>query len=309
MNLGVGPGSAPAFNTILGVSANGLKTSGGWSTAIGYQALRGDVNGNFNTAVGSSALTSGGGGSHNTSLGFYALGASTSGSNNVAIGSQAGSSVVSSSNSIYVGYNAYPLATGQTNQIVIGTSTTGLGSNTTVIGNSSTTDTAIYGRMLVNYSSPVIGTHALDVNGTARVSGGLTISAAFGLNLSAAASYLSFNSTTLLIGDAPSLIGGGTAGLGIRGAAIVFGTGGIGYHYLTNDYALFSTQSGAVNLSSGIPASAVLEARSTTKGFLPPRGTNTQMLAIASPATGLMFYDTTNNKLNCYDGTTWQACW
>jgi hypothetical protein len=56
-------------------------------------------------------------------------------------------------------------------------------------------------------------------------------------------------------------------------------------------------------------ASAILQADSTTKGFLPPRGTNTQMLAIASPATGLMFYDTTNNKLNCYDGTTWQACW
>jgi hypothetical protein len=55
--------------------------------------------------------------------------------------------------------------------------------------------------------------------------------------------------------------------------------------------------------------SARLQVNSTTQGFLPPRGTNTQMLAIASPATGLMFYDTTNNKLNCYDGTTWQACW
>jgi hypothetical protein len=55
--------------------------------------------------------------------------------------------------------------------------------------------------------------------------------------------------------------------------------------------------------------SAILNVESTTKGFLPPRGTNTQMLAIASPATGLMFYDTTNNKLNVYDGTTWQACW
>jgi hypothetical protein len=56
-------------------------------------------------------------------------------------------------------------------------------------------------------------------------------------------------------------------------------------------------------------ASALLNVQSTTQGFLPPRGTNTQMLAIASPATGLIFYDTTNNKLNCYDGTTWQACW
>jgi hypothetical protein len=56
-------------------------------------------------------------------------------------------------------------------------------------------------------------------------------------------------------------------------------------------------------------ASSILNLNSTTKGFLPPRGTNTQMLAIASPATGLIFFDTTNNKLNCYDGTTWQPCW
>jgi len=56
-------------------------------------------------------------------------------------------------------------------------------------------------------------------------------------------------------------------------------------------------------------ASAIVNVESTTQGFLPPRGTNAQMLAITSPATGLIFFDTTNNKLNCYDGTTWQPCW
>ena len=61
--------------------------------------------------------------------------------------------------------------------------------------------------------------------------------------------------------------------------------------------------------ASTVNSSAILQIDSTTKGFLPPRGTNTQMLAIATPATGLMFYDTTNNKLNVYDGTTWQPCW
>jgi hypothetical protein len=52
-------------------------------------------------------------------------------------------------------------------------------------------------------------------------------------------------------------------------------------------------------------ASAILDIRSTTRGFLPPRGTNTQMNAISSPATGLVFYDTTNNKLCVYDATSW----
>ena len=53
-------------------------------------------------------------------------------------------------------------------------------------------------------------------------------------------------------------------------------------------------------------ASSQLTIESTTKGFLPPRMSNAQMLAIATPATSLMVYDTTNNKLCCYDGTTWQ---
>jgi hypothetical protein len=50
------------------------------------------------------------------------------------------------------------------------------------------------------------------------------------------------------------------------------------------------------NLSVGYAgeadASAVIEARSTTKGFLPPRMTNAQRIAIATPAVGLMVYCT-----------------
>ena len=52
-------------------------------------------------------------------------------------------------------------------------------------------------------------------------------------------------------------------------------------------------------------ASAKLQLDSTTKGFLPPRMTTTQKNAIASPATGLVVYDTTTNKLCCYNGSTW----
>jgi hypothetical protein len=52
-------------------------------------------------------------------------------------------------------------------------------------------------------------------------------------------------------------------------------------------------------------ASAVLECNSTTRGFLPPRMTTTQKNAIASPATGLVVYDTDLNALCTYNGTTW----
>jgi hypothetical protein len=52
-------------------------------------------------------------------------------------------------------------------------------------------------------------------------------------------------------------------------------------------------------------ASALLTMTSTTKGFLPPRMTTTEKNAIASPATGLMVYDTTLNLIALYNGTIW----
>jgi hypothetical protein len=52
-------------------------------------------------------------------------------------------------------------------------------------------------------------------------------------------------------------------------------------------------------------ASAKMQIDSTTSGFLPPRMTTTQKNAIASPAAGLVVYDSTTNKLQCYNGSTW----
>ena len=55
--------------------------------------------------------------------------------------------------------------------------------------------------------------------------------------------------------------------------------------------------------------SAKLAVVSTTQGFLPPVMTTAQRNAITSPATGLLLFNTTTGKLECYDGTTWQAAW
>jgi hypothetical protein len=52
-------------------------------------------------------------------------------------------------------------------------------------------------------------------------------------------------------------------------------------------------------------ASAQLDISSTTKGFLPPRMTTTEKNAIATPAAGLMVYDTTLNQMSYYNGTSW----
>jgi hypothetical protein len=53
-------------------------------------------------------------------------------------------------------------------------------------------------------------------------------------------------------------------------------------------------------------ASALLQVDSTTQGVLFPRMTTTQKNAIASPATGLVVFDTTLGKL-CVFSTTWQT--
>jgi hypothetical protein len=59
---------------------------------------------------------------------------------------------------------------------------------------------------------------------------------------------------------------------------------------------------------NNIDPSSVLQADSTTQGFLPPRMITTQMNAIASPATGLMVFvtDSTPPSPFWYDGTTWR---
>ncbi|MFH2094609.1 MAG: hypothetical protein ABIJ16_02820, partial [Bacteroidota bacterium] len=51
--------------------------------------------------------------------------------------------------------------------------------------------------------------------------------------------------------------------------------------------------------------SAMLDVKSTTKGFLAPRVTTTQRNAIASPAAGLLVYDTTIGGYYYYNGSAW----
>ena len=74
---------------------------------------------------------------------------------------------------------------------------------------------------------------------------------------------------------------------------------------------LFSTTAHAagtaINETGEMPdVSAILDAHSLTKGFLPPRMTAAQRGAIASPATGLQVYQTDATAgLYVYNGTAW----
>ena len=69
------------------------------------------------------------------------------------------------------------------------------------------------------------------------------------------------------------------------------------------------TVGGQVSIGNASPnASARLQVDSTTQGFLPPRGTNAQRNAIASPAVGLIFYCTDATEgLYIYTSSGWKS--
>lgn len=64
---------------------------------------------------------------------------------------------------------------------------------------------------------------------------------------------------------------------------------------------------GIIVNGGALDASAVFQINSTTQGFLPPRMTETERDAIASPAEGLIVHNLTTNAPNYYDGSAWAA--
>ena len=92
--------------------------------------------------------------------------------------------------------------------------------------------------------------------------------------------------------------------LGGSSNSLVFGTG-IGAAPVDR---MTINASGNVGIGTTAPnASALLDVQSTTKGVRMPNMTTTQKNAIASPAAGLMVFDTTLAKLCVYTGAAWQT--
>jgi len=81
---------------------------------------------------------------------------------------------------------------------------------------------------------------------------------------------------------------------------------------LSSLIALFLLISSALHAQVGINAdnsapdpSAMLDVKSTTKGFLPPRMNTTQRDAIATTVTGLVIFNTDCNDLQLFNGSGW----
>jgi hypothetical protein len=170
-------------NTVVGQDALRSNTTASNNTAMGHEAMYATTTGADNTAVGKDALENNTTGNENIAIGGSALTFNTTGSGNTAIGRLAGISLTgfntSPTNSIYIGRNAYALAANQTNQIVIGENTTGAGSNTVTLGNSSITTTRLRGAVQGNSFVKDGGTSSQILMGDGSVAtagSGITIS-------------------------------------------------------------------------------------------------------------------------------------
>jgi hypothetical protein len=289
--------------------------------AIGANALKVTTSGANNTAVGTNAMENNTTGANNFALGTAAFINNTTGSKNIAIGVEAsrfisGGSTASTiqNNSIFIGELTKPLADNQTNQIVIGYNETGLGSNTTVIGNSSTTFGRWWGRLLLGTSTDA--GFGLDVNGTARVQDRLTIVKSELGTFDGVSVQNTNNGYTTVIRAKDNSTGFCEFGLGGTSSAFpneaFFYTNKSNLDFYANadrKLRIFGATGNVLIQTGGTftdVASSILTINSTTKGFLPPRMTTAEKNAIATPAAGLIVYDTTLNKL-CVFTTAWET--
>lgn len=156
-------------NTAIGYQSLNANTTGFRNTAIGHYSLLSNITGNYNTANGVFSLQFNITGTENTAIGYTSLYSNTIGSRNVAIGVSSGRYQADGSalltdpeDSIYIGYGARGCSNADSNSIVIGYKAIGIGANTTVIGNSSTATTVIFGSVGLGIASPDT---ALDING------------------------------------------------------------------------------------------------------------------------------------------------
>jgi len=146
----------------------------------------------------------------------------------------------------------------------------------------------------------------LDVNGTARVSGALTASANINVDSGTSNSAILFKT----LGINKGVIGTDASIFGVNNSIIGL------YVYGANDFELSTNNvrrliaKGNGNILIGTTtdvASSKLTVESTTQGFLPPRMTTTQKNAIATPAAGLVVYDTTLGKLCVRTAAAWET--
>ncbi len=279
--------SAGHNNIAAGHSSLYKNTIGTSNVALGLYSLYSNTEGNDNFSGGEKSLYSNTIGASNIALGLYSLYTNTSGNDNIAAGYASLYSNTDGSNNIALGSNAL-------NSNTTGTYNTAIGNAANVASASLTNATAIGNGAIVNTSNTVqLGNSSVT---SVITSGAITAPSFIGtLNGNAttattattAGNITATTNTTLT--TLSSLISVGTIASLTTGA-------------ITNSGKVI------VGASSAASASAVLEANSTTQGFLPPRMSGAQRNAILSKVAGLVVWCTNcgqNGELQVYNGTAW----
>jgi hypothetical protein len=311
--LGVG---TPA---LINIGINNAKTLTGGIFSASYQAL-----GQIQSDV------------TNTAFGFYSGigGSSTLNISNINhFTADQGIFVSGALVGIHTGFRVNNLSTGNdVRGISLGISS---GANRWNLYASGTASNYLAGNLLINTTTDA--GFRLDVNGTARVQGALSVNTATIGNLSNNGTLL-VQASTLSEWFSVGVIGSGVVGFNRAGgytlhanaifiARMNLGSLSASSHILslqgvsgqtgdllridatnstTNGSTVLVKASGSVIIGSPTEiSSSILTLESTTRGFLPPRMTSAQRDAIASPATGLVVYNTTDNRLSVYNGTAW----
>jgi hypothetical protein len=230
--------SVATNNVLIGYQAGVAVTSGSNNVFLGYQPgfgvttgaqniLIGTIagyrvtTGNYNTHVGGNAGVYNSA-SNNTTLGYQALagsdGSSTGGSN-VAIGFQAGDSVTTGANNVIIGSGADLAGATDSNSIVIGSGSLGRGSNTTVIGNASTSLTLVPSGSF-SLAGTATGTNSVSMGLSNVASGNYSFAAGNGNTASSTAAVAIGNSNTASTSLYPVAIGQANTSTGVVSVAI-----------------------------------------------------------------------------------------
>jgi hypothetical protein len=261
-------------NTFIGVDAGRFAPNVTNTTAIGYQAL---------TPPGGAAIT---------------------GSNSVYIGSSIIPVSIISASVVAIGNNARP----NNNSVVVGASTQA-NQNSVAIGPSASC-AASASSVAIGNSASVGTTSGIAIGSGATTTGNGAI--CIGISTSAPRAFNTFigQSGTVRTHLYGSLtMGSDTVSSGrltVRGTSNTSSSKTAVFEDSGGSDIMVVQDNGVVGIGVTSPnASAKLEISSTTQGVLFPRMTTTQRGNIASPADGLVIYNTTDNKLQVRAGGAW----
>ena len=169
------------------------------------------------------------------------------------------------------------------------------------IGSSFTNRFTSAGRLLLGTTTE--GTNLLDVIGQTRIYPRGALNQSWIFRFSDVYDYFEANGTYATIAHPSS---SGFLSIESNGELVI--SAGVSKVFILGWAASgISSQVIVSNSYTNPTVSTILDVQSTTKGFAPPRMTTTQKLAIASPANGLVVYDTTLNAKCFYDGATWRT--